>query len=495
MFSFLRRLFMNDTSNVTSYEQNQSSCEQNLSSYEQNQSSYEFIDIPLPDDADAPPEYLNASPLAPPEDSTYQYPDYYDYEPVDVPQEPSAPIPQDNTAEFREEEPPDAPPEYSTSPLAPPEYSASPLAPYVPQSAIYGMEIPAYMRSAANVKPANHRFLLGDSRFPIGEIAIIAGAGGTGKGQFACTHMAYSSKGCNLLGERIGAPKRSLFISAEDTAEDIKRRLERSSFAADDRQILLIGKTESYQEEIDLSDRDRLGMLKDWILVSGADAVYIDPLQAFVGEFTDLSRQNHVRHIMHSLAAIAEETQCCIILIMHLNKRQQIVSAADLLCGSSDIVNASRSAMLLTNDFRDGDQDRRYLFHIKSNHARNAKALELNISSAGNRIVGESDVTAEDYVMAVNTRKTNKSARGEVDYERMFYKGVEEMIAEGKYQSTFREFVQRFAPTYNGKAKCIFDDITIRIEERLGYTIQTRTSNNNPIKFESERGFRLYKLS
>lgn len=39
---------MNDTSNVTSYEQNQSSCEQN-------QSSYEFIDIPLPDDAERLP--------------------------------------------------------------------------------------------------------------------------------------------------------------------------------------------------------------------------------------------------------------------------------------------------------------------------------------------------------------------------------------------------------------------------------------------------------
>ena len=488
---------MNDTSNVTSYEQNQSS-------YEQNLSSYEFIDIPLPDDADAPPEYLNASPLAPPEDSTYQYPDYYDYEPVDVPQEPSAPIPQDNTAEFREEEPPDAPPEYSasplappeysTSPLAPPEYSASPLAPYVPQSAIYGMEIPAYMRSAANVKPANHRFLLGDSRFPIGEIAIIAGAGGTGKGQFACTHMACSSKGCNLLGERIGAPKRSLFISAEDTAEDIKRRLERSSFAADDRQILLIGKTESYQEEIDLSDRDRLGMLKDWILVSGADAVYIDPLQAFVGEFTDLSRQNHVRHIMHSLAAIAEETQCCIILIMHLNKRQQIVSAADLLCGSSDIVNASRSAMLLTNDFRDGDQDRRYLFHIKSNHARSADTLEISIGEAGNRIVGESDLTPEDYVQAVNTRKASKSARAEVDYEQMFYKGVEQMIANGEKQSTFREFIERFAPGFNGKAKCVLDDITYRVEERLGYIIQTRTGNKTALRIGTETGFRLNKL-
>jgi len=65
--------------------------------------------------------------------------------------------------------------------------------------------------------------------------------------------------------------------------------------------------------------------------------------------------------------------------------------------------------------------------------------------------------------MAVNSRKASKSARAEVDYKQMFYKGVEQMIAEGKYQSTFWEFVDRFAPGFNGKVKCIFDDITIRV--------------------------------
>jgi len=93
--------------------------------------------------------------------------------------------------------------------------------------------------------------------------------------------------------------------------------------------------------------------------------------------------------------------------------------------------------------------------------------------------------------MAVNSRKASKSARAEVDYEQMFYKGVEQMIAEGKYQSTFREFVDRFAPGFNGRAKCVLDDITYRVEERLGRTIQTRTAKNFPLKFGNETGFRI----
>lgn len=198
---------------------------------------------------------------------------------------------------------------------------------------------------------------------------------------------------------------------------------------------------------------------------------------------------------MHTLAAVAEENKCCIVLLMHLNKRQQIVNAADLLCGSSDIVNASRSAMLLTNDFRDGRPDRRYLFHIKSNHARSADTLEISIGEAGNRIVGTSDLTPEDYVQAVNTRKTTKAARGEPNYEQMFYSGIEQMIAEGKYQSTFREFVDRYAPGFPGRPKCILDDIAIRVEERLGYMIQRVTSGTCPVKICGERGFRLFKIT
>lgn len=246
---------------------------------------------------------------------------------------------------------------------------------------------------------------------------------------------------------------------------------------------------------MDLSGAIAKEKVESLILETHSRLVYIDPIQAFVGESTDLSRQNQVRKIMHTLATVAEEYRCCIVLLMHLNKRQSVVSAADLLCGSSDIVNAARSVMLLTNDFRDGSPDRRFLFHIKSNHARPAKTLEINIGSAGNRIVGESDLTEEDYVVAVNSRRAQKRAKAEVNYEQLFYSGIEQMIAEGTYQSTFREFVERFAQGFSGKAKCVLNDITLRVEERLGYTIQSSTSDSCPVKISRERGFRLIKLS
>ena len=351
-----------------------------------------------------------------------------------------------------------------------------------------------YYVSAADVEPAEHDFLLGDKRFPLGEISIIAGAGGVGKGQLACAHIALATRGCSLSGDCVGEPVRCMFISAEDTASDIRTRLERSQFRADMSMVMIQDKVSSYKYKMDLSEELAQTKLEALILDTRSRLVYIDPLQAFVGEYTDLSRQNQVRRIMHTLAAVAEENKCCIVLLMHLNKRQQIVNAADLLCGSSDIVNASRSAMLLTNDFRDGDQDRRYLFHIKSNHARSADTLEISIGEAGNRIVGTSDLTPEDYVQAVNSRKASKSARAEVDYEQMFYKGVEQMIANGEKQSTFREFIERFAPGFNGKAKCVLDDITYRVEERLGYIIQTRTGNKTALRIGTETGFRLNKL-
>ncbi len=440
-----------------------------------NNSPYEFCEIPLPDDDDAPPEVLpNASacccsgiPFA--EDSAGEYSSEAPYV-----------VPEDTTA-----------PSYSGDDF---DEESIPVGEYVPISAVPNVRIPDYLVSAANVLPAEHKFLLDDKRFPVGEVSIIAGAGGTGKGQLACAHLALTSRGYNLEGKKAGVPLRSLFITAEDTEADVKRRIVRSSFRADNTNIIIADKVSTREHEIDLSGDDGFYTLMSWINVTGAKLVYLDPLQAFVGEYTDLSRQNHVRRIMHSLSALAEETECCIVLLMHLNKRQTVVSAADLLCGSSDIVNASRSAMLLTNDFMDGDRDRRYLFHIKSNHARSTDTLEINISSSGNRIVGTSELTPEDYVQAVNSRKVARGGQVQPNYEQMFYAGIEQMIAEGRYQATFREFVGRFAPGFNGKAKYVMNGIAIRVEEHLGYVIQAQTASGSPFRFDGERGFKLFKL-
>ena len=45
-----------------------------------------------------------------------------------------------------------------------------------------------------------------------------------------------------------------------------------------------------------------------------------------------------------------------------------------------------------------------------------------------------------------------------------------------------------------GKAKYILDDIALRVEERLGYTVQTKTSNGSAVRIDGDRGFKLDKL-
>ncbi len=432
------------------------------------ESPYDYCDIPLPDDSDVPPES--------PYERFYCVPD--DWSEPSVSHEPSV----------------SCEPSVSHEPSDPPEAESQDTRMLTYVRNAKPDTIFSYLVPALDVEPSEHEFLLGDTRFPMGEVTIIAGSGGTGKGQLAAAHMACASRGYNLAGEKMGKPLDCLFITAEDTAEDVKRRLVRSEFRADGAHIFILDKESAFKYAIDLSDFDDTLRLDAMIRSLESPLVYIDPFQAFVGEHADLSRQNHVRHIMHALAALAERTHCCIVLIMHLNKRQSIANAAELLCGSSDIVNAARSVMLLTNDFRDGDPDRRYLFHIKSNHARRAKTLEFNISSGGNRIVGECEVDVDEYVNALNTRKLAKSGRTEVNYEQMFYDGIEKMIAEGETQSTFREFTQRFAQGFQGRAKCILDDITFRVEEKLGHTIQCQTSGSHGVKIGGERGFRLVKL-
>lgn len=97
-------------------------------------------------------------------------------------------------------------------------------------------------------------------------------------------------------------------------------------------------------------------------------------------------------------------------------------------------------------------------------------------------------------MQAVNSRKTTKAARGEPNYEQMFYSGIEQMIANGEYQSTFREFIERFAPGFPGRPKYIMDDIAVRAEEMLGYVIRTKTSDSTAVRVSGERGFRLVKI-
>lgn len=353
-----------------------------------------------------------------------------------------------------------------------------------------------YVKCAKDVMPSEHEFLLRDQRFPLGEVTVLASAGGTGKGQLEAVHVAHATNGYNLEGYKVGEPKNCLIISAEDTAADIRRRLDRSTRKADMQRVFLLDKADSLSFGLDLSDPDSIEKFENLIRATKSSLVYVDPIQAFVGEYTDLSRQNHVRHVMHGLATTAERTHSVIVLLMHLNKRQSIANATDLLSGSSDIVNASRSVLLLTPDFKEGAEDMRYLFHVKSNHARKAPTLSVRIDSVGNQIVGQSDLVADDYVIALNQKRVAKAtSKATPNFNELYFNGIAKMLANGETQSTFNNFKSLYAPTHPGRAKCVLDEICPRVEEEFGVTIQTSTSGSNGVRMGTERGFRLIPIS
>ena len=70
------------------------------------------------------------------------------------------------------------------------------------------------------------------------------------------------------------------------------------------------------KQELSLSDE----RIEKAIRQNGARLIILDPIQAYVGEKTDMNKANEIRPIFRRLAEVAERTACAVILIGHLNK-------------------------------------------------------------------------------------------------------------------------------------------------------------------------------
>lgn len=349
--------------------------------------------------------------------------------------------------------------------------------------------------AAADVETVERKFLRFPD-FPLGEVCVVAGAGGVGKGQFGCFNMVCLSAGIDYrTGLAVYEPCNSLFISTEDTAADIRARLDRAAVKGDLSRIFIVDKLASYEMGLSVSDDAGFAKIEALITETQAKFVILDPLQGLCGHDIDMSRINHIRGVMHGLAAVAERTQSVICLFCHPNKRQNIVSANDLISGSADIVSAARSVLLMMPDFENGDANCRLILHTKSNHAKPGQTMRFRIAES-NSVVGLSEVTAADAVEAVNLRKLAKpTSKGVVDYEAQFVDGVQDLLSNSNNaQISFSEFTRRYAPTFTGKAKCLLDSLARELSTVYGIRIQTSTGKSE-IRVGSERGFRCERIA
>ena len=148
---------------------------------------------------------------------------------------------------------------------------------------------------------------------PLGKLTIVQGDPGEGKTTLVLSLIASLTRGVALPECATGAPPMTaIYQTAEDgLADTIKPRLE--AMGADCSRVFVID--ESRKELSMLDER-----LEKAICETGALLVVLDPVQAYLGSNVDMHRANEIRPILKRVASLAEQNNCAVILIGHMNK-------------------------------------------------------------------------------------------------------------------------------------------------------------------------------
>jgi AAA domain len=124
---------------------------------------------------------------------------------------------------------------------------------------------------------------------------------------------------------------------------------------------------------------DHIKAVEATISSSNARLAIIDPLNSFLSPKIDSHRDQDVRRVLAALGAMAERTNCAILMIRHLNKQADVGKAMYRGNGSIGLLAACRAGFLVASE--DGNEDLRLLACVKSNLAKKPPTLKFAIRS------------------------------------------------------------------------------------------------------------------
>ena len=234
---------------------------------------------------------------------------------------------------------------------------------------------------------------------PRGDFTVLMAPGGVGKTLLICGIAAAVTTGRPLPGDEFSNdPKNVLIISAEDPGPLLKKRL--AACGADLMRTFILDCSASTGLNFD-SGFDEF---EATVLAYVPALVVLDPWHAYLDSKADINRVNVLRPILQKLSLLAKKGDLSMILISHVNKKEQSENANNAAIGSADFVNASRSAMRLIKGEED---DERIVIHTKSNYSRAGQSVKFNITDEGGvEWTGFSDVTKETLELAARRRST-----------------------------------------------------------------------------------------
>lgn len=253
-------------------------------------------------------------------------------------------------------------------------------------------------KTAADFGEDNTRFLW-YPYLPIADYSVMMADGGTGKTILCCGIAAAVSTGKHLPGDYDEtAPRNVLFVSAEDGGEMLKKRLQLSG--ADLNRVYILDRADS----IGMNFSTGYDEFEATVKAYNPALVIIDPWHAFLGESVDINRVNAIRPVFQKLANLAKVCECSLILVSHVNKRAQGENVNNAATGSSDFINASRSAVRVI--FDEMDDDCRIMVHTKTNYAAYGQSVKYRIVDGGVKWEGFSDINKQTLEAAARRKAT-----------------------------------------------------------------------------------------
>lgn len=233
---------------------------------------------------------------------------------------------------------------------------------------------------------------------PAGKLTLIAGDPGMGKSTLVGDLIARISKGTFLPSGQRSITGTSLIASAEDSPEDtIIPRL-----IACGANLKKVGVIREVRDEKNVDDESRylcfprdLALLRQTLISTGCRILVIDPLNAFIEKGVDTYKDQDIRRILHPLESIANETGTAIIIVAHLNKKED-ASTLYRVGGTIGFIGAARSVLAVSKL----PDDTNVLFFLKGNLTKRPASLAYEIKQVrkikteNNTWLGENVVTS-----------------------------------------------------------------------------------------------------
>ena len=264
---------------------------------------------------------------------------------------------------------------------------------------------------------------------PFGKITVIQGDPGDGKTTLILNIAALLSRGLPMPESTdYSLPTSVLYQSAEDGAEDtLKPRL--MSAGADCSRIAFIDESECGLTLNDVRIENAIKATKARLLV-------LDPLQAYLGEGSEMNRADGIRPMLKQLAAVAERTGCAIVIVGHMNKASGSKSIYRGL-GSIDITAVARSVLLVGRI--KNDTPVRVMAQQKNSLAKEGTPIAFEINEdSGIRWIGEYDISVDELLNGESGAPSD-SGKVTVVMEKLTELLADEEVPCGRLYEMFRE--------------------------------------------------------